>query len=437
MKLNDCIEMALGDLKKRKFRTFLTAFGIAVGTMLIIVMFGLGQGLEKIAMSKFSENDNMRLMTVLPKVNKDTKAIDKKIDRATIEKIKNVSGVSNVLPSIESSVTGISLDGKAAKKTSVKGVDFNYNIFTDADKNTVKGVKTKNKQNKNSDEPIIAGKNVEKGEKNKFLIGQSLLNKMGIKDYNSVIGKEIELKVEIPQVEGMPEMEPLVIKGTAAGVINSNYKDGKSIIIPVEAVAKVQEYYTGESDYLNKYGYSSLEVEGKSFEAVKTVGEDIKKLGFNVESKASYTETIKTQFNVLKGIFTAGGVIVLLVSAIGVINTMSMAVFEKTKSIGIMKAQGASRGNITTMFTVQSGVLGFIGGAMGTVFALIMSVVVNNFMVKSMKAKGIEDISNMVSAPIWVMLAAIGFAVVVSIIAGLVPARKAAKLDPVESLRYE
>lgn len=436
MKLNDCIGMSLNDLNKRKFRTFLTAFGISIGTMLIIVMFGLGNGLQKLAMSKFKQNDTMRIMTVSPKVNSN-KGIEKKIDKDSVLKIKNINGVTDVIPSIEANITSVSLNGKLAKKTELRGLDYNYSIFTDSEKNTVRLTKPKDKINKNSDDPIVAGNLVTKRDRDKFLIGEGILKKMGITDYNSVINKEIEIRSEFPQVEGMPEVEPLIIKGVVAGVINSNYKDSKSIIVPEETAVKVREYYSGEKDSLSKSGYSSLEVEGKGIEEVKNVSKEIEKLNFSVSSKASYTEIIKTQSNFIKGIFSAGGIIVLLVSAIGVINTMSMAVFEKTKSIGIMKAQGASKSNITTIFTVQSGVLGFIGGVMGTIFAIILSILVNNIIVRQMKIKGVDDIGNVCSAPFWVMLAAIGFAVFISIIAGLIPARRAAKLDPVESLRYE
>jgi putative ABC transport system permease protein len=114
-----------------------------------------------------------------------------------------------------------------------------------------------------------------------------------------------------------------------------------------------------------------------------------------------------------------------------------MTVYEKTKSIGIMKAQGASRKHINVMFLVQAGVLGLLGGIVGSILAVIASFSLDKFVIAQLKSKGENTIEKLFYTPLWAILMAIGFSILVCLIAGILPARRAAKLNPVDSLRYE
>lgn len=445
--LIDSIKMGFSDLRKRKFRTALTASSIAIGTMLLIVMFGLGEGIQKIYNDNVSSFSGFKTVTVTNR--EEAKAIkdangkvtayesgnEKKIDRATIDKIKSIDGVKSVVVSNESKFTNTKIQDKTGKKVNIIGFDLENTIFTQSDIDSVKS--TKKKSNKESDEPIVAGNTLAKGSNSEVLVGQKYLDKIGITDYKSVVGKEIELRVELPKIENIEVKAPLSVKAKIAGVVNSNYSLSSGLVASSEFVAKIQEYYLEESDYLNKNGYSTVSIECKDLEVVNKVNDEVKKLGYETFAQTSNADQMNQMLTVAKAIFAAAGVIVLLVSAIGVINTMTMSVYEKTKSIGIMKAQGASRGHINIMFVVQSGVLGFIGGVVGSILALIASLGLNKFVIAQLAKKGVEDITKLFSIPVWAVLAAIGFSVLICLIAGIVPARRAAKLNPVDSLRYE
>lgn len=441
--LVDSIKMGFSDLKKRKFRTFLTAFSIGIGTMLLIVMFGLGEGIQKMYKDNLSKFDTFKIVTVVNREPGKTNADgikedgkEKKLDRTTVDAIKKIAGVNSVVAENETQVTSVKIGDKIGKKVSITGRDTNYTVFNDASINTVKN--TRKKGSSDSAEPIIAGKSLEKGNADTVLVGQKYLEKIGITDYKGLIGKEIELKVELPAVEGIEFKAPFTMKATISGIINSKYDEASRIVAPSELVAKVQEYYTGEKDFLNKKGYTSLNIECKSLNDVKNVNNEIsQKLGYGTYASVDNADDMNKVFSVIKALLAAAGIIVLLVSAIGVINTMTMTVYEKTKSIGIMKAQGASRGHINIMFLVQSGVLGFVGGVAGSVLAVLGSIGLNKFVIAQLAKKGVEDIDKLFYTPIWAILAAIGFSIVVCLIAGIVPARRAAKLNPVDSLRYE
>lgn len=430
MKLKDSIMMSLNDLKNRKVRTFLTCFSIGIGTMLVIVMGGLGQGMQNWVMSEINSMGDLKMVLVSPVDVKKNNSTDnaKKIDADTIDKIKSLSGVNAIRVELDTRITGTKIGDTEGKKVNVVGVDENNAVILNSEIDAIKGDK------KNKDkvvEPVVAGRLLQKGDTNSVLVGEKYLNKIGIKDYKDIVGKEIELKVEIP------DAEPFVLKARIEGVLNALYSESRMIIVPLSMAEKIQDYYTGEKDYIGKYGPSRVNVMAKTIDDTNNIVKEIEKLGYKALANANKIDYIQKQMNVFNALAMIAGVIVLLVSSIGVINTMTMAVYEKTKSIGIMKAVGASRRNIKTVFLAQSGTLGFIGGVSGVVLALAASKVINTIMIRVLKKMGAGGMDTLFVTPVWLILASVGLAVVISTIAGIIPSGRAAKLDPVMTLSCE
>ena len=117
-----------------------------------------------------------------------------------------------------------------------------------------------------------------------------------------------------------------------------------------------------------------------------------------------------------------------------IINTMIMAVTERTKSIGVMKSIGASNSDIKYMFIVQSGAIGLVGGVIGAIVSVILFKFISMGIIDILKKQG-QSVDLLTNVPIWLIGVAILFALIISVIAGVYPASRAAKLDPVESLR--
>lgn len=437
MKLSDNIKMAFSDLNKRKLRTALTSFGIAIGATLVIVMAGLGQGIQTISNDQIKDMDMFREVVVKPQDNtaKKGNTKDKKIDQDMLNKFKRINGASDISASITTTASEVKIDNKMGKKVDVQGNNLNFSIVMGSEKNQLKGDKEKVK--KYGYKYIIAGNSIKQGDNTSVLVGQGYLDKMGLKNYKNVIGKNIEIKVSLPKMQGIPVKEPLVIEAKVAGVVNKGYQSGKNVIITSdETAAKIQEYYMGTKDYITAKGYDSVTVEAKTMEDVAKVNKQIKKFGYVTQAYEGYADRMNSGLIIVKVLLTAAGIIVLLVASIGVINTMSMAVHEKTKSIGIMKAQGASKKNIRSMFVVQSGSLGLVGSVVGAIIALVGAAIANQVIVAN-KIGGIEKGMTLIDIRVSTVVFTIVFTVVVAMIAGLVPAGKAAKLNPVDSLRCE
>jgi putative ABC transport system permease protein len=185
-----------------------------------------------------------------------------------------------------------------------------------------------------------------------------------------------------------------------------------------------------------KPSYLSLTVRVDGPSKVKGVEEAIKQMGFATFSLLDATKNIRlvfAVFDVLLGIF---GSLALVVSSLGIINTLVMAILDRRREIGVLKALGAADGDIQKLFFVEAGAMGFLGGVLGVVFGWLIGRALTfalNVYLHKQELPGIE----VSSVPWWLAGGAIAFAVVVSLIAGMYPASRAAKLNPVEALRYE
>ncbi|WP_347559892.1 FtsX-like permease family protein [Clostridium sp. AM58-1XD] len=146
-------------------------------------------------------------------------------------------------------------------------------------------------------------------------------------------------------------------------------------------------------------------------------------------------EQTKQQSNMIQMVLGGIGAVSLFVAAIGIANTMMMSIYERTREIGVMKVLGCDMGDIRNMFLLESGFIGFMGGAAGLVLSYLISFLVNRFAGISEMMTGIEgDISRI---PLWLSMSAVGFAVGVGMIAGFFPAMRAMKLSPLAAIRNE
>ncbi|URZ14328.1 ABC transporter permease [Clostridium felsineum] len=438
MKFRDGFRMARKDLARRKGRTFWTSLAIAVGTMLIVTLVSLGVSGEKMAMGKVEDSPSLKLINVLNQKYFDVENYDsesynaddmhKKIDVNTIRKIKKLPGIDNVTASIMVNVDNIKIDGKENKNINqVMGVYNNDNSFSNA---TIESVRKNNNNNKLV--PIAFGRSLSASDKDAVVVGEKFLKAMGISDYKSVIGKEIDLTESKTENQNI-KIAPLTVKGKVVGVISDKFESDNQIIGSLELTNKIKSYYSLQNAYVENNGYESIDVMAKNTVDTFGISKSIKNMGYYYVSYQDIVKRSQNSFKIMEAILAVLGIIVLFVAAIGIVNTMTMVIYERTKSIGIMKSMGANRSEIRSIFIIQAGVMGVLGGIMGLLFSAINVKIVQLALNAYFTSKNIKE-SLEVVMPLWLLVGTFAFSIVIAVISGMYPSGKASKMDPVTAL---
>jgi ABC-type antimicrobial peptide transport system permease subunit len=213
------------------------------------------------------------------------------------------------------------------------------------------------------------------------------------------------------------------------------------IIIPIGTAQKIPKLgFSSVYDLLDtkhKPGtYSSIHVRISDLKKMDEVKNALKEMKVGVFSIADQLSEIKRAFLILDSLLGAIGAIALIVAGLGIINTMVMSILERTREIGIMKAIGGSENEIKMIFFVEAAVIGFIGAIFGLILGWIVTKIATFVMNTQFLPSG-EDPVNLFYFPVWLILGAFAFSLLISLAAALYPATRAARIDPVKALRHD
>lgn len=456
MKIRDRLEMALRNLVRRKSRTILTILSVVIGASSIILMIAFALGINQQQKDMIDSFGGLSSIQILTEGNGGTA----KIDQATITKLKNIEGVKAVVPS-KSFYSEILVkndeDIKISGEIQVVPDDVIENISKDM-------MEWGDRISKADDDKIILGSQLSAGKTVKESYGFSqepiedfdfktheYILRLGYKEMdddgvnftneNEENGEEGKVDyLDIPvQVAG--KMNSKAFINPWASVINESFykklkKEDKKLTNSqlnqnFDPDGKpIEEKSNGE------IGYDNLKVVVEDVEELATVEENIRKAGFETQSEAGSAEEIKKSNMVVTMILGGIGSIAFIVSAIGIINTMLMSIYERQKEIGVMKVIGASVDDVRSMFLIESGFIGFFGGIVGLIISLLVGLVINSLALNSGFFGSMNgESSKIILIPIWLSLVGVGFSSMVGVLAGYIPARRATKLSAIEALR--
>ena len=210
-----------------------------------------------------------------------------------------------------------------------------------------------------------------------------------------------------------------------------------NISLAVPDRLKLLQWWHNDADYITNYGYDELLVRAKSLNDAVQIVDWLSGQGFQVESLKTILDVINRAMIVMQTMLASVGTLALLVASIGIANTMIMAVYERTKEIGIMKAVGAAPGQIRALFVVEASMIGLLGGVIGTILGWLLGLFLNWLILVILRWQDMDVRGTFFVVSWWLVVGALVFAALVGLLAGLYPAARAAKLAPLDALRYE
>lgn len=405
MRFYDLLVLSTRMFKAKTSRTLLTILGMGIGIGAILFLVSLGYGIQKTILERITTADSLLTLDVTSKSDSNAK-----LDGDSISKIKSQPGIAEISPALKYNAQ-VKVGDVSSELSSV--------ITTPAYLR-LSGIK------------MEQGAGLSDNSPENIVIASSVARLFG-KNPGELVGQELQFTFFIPD-ENNPQ--PVDFGGSNIGTIEyESDKKFKVVGIVNEERNNVYINYNSLPD-LNSKVLTSLKVKCQSSGDIETVRSSLINAGYNVSSLSQTVDQLNKVFTVVKIVLMLFGIIALVVSAIGMFNTMTIALLERTEEIGIMKSIGASDMTIYVIFIMESTIMGFLGGIFGIAIGWLEGKIFNSIINFIATHFGGEKVSLFYS-PLWFILTIIAFSAFVGFITGVIPAQRAARTDPLEALRYK
>jgi putative ABC transport system permease protein len=452
VKLYDSVELAARNLRESVLRNALTTLGISVGVASLVAMLSLGIGLQQLFSQRLHSSGlfdrvmvtsrrDLRGFNREQEQNGPAPADSPDLDEAARQNIEKTPGVVEAYPDLRF-ITELRFDDKAhltmisGMTTSQKGSDalagMQGSFFSSGQAHEVIVQKSfaselLGKHTRGPDDINVA-------EVAKPLLGRQIIMRYAERASSNADGNSASYSVisrELPlTIVGVTDLDPDNLGGAQARVFLPQKL--------LESLHAMQAYDFRDSTRATSAqpDYSRVIARVNGAGKVDSVEQAIRKLGFNTFSILDASKGLQTVFRIVDSFLLVFGSLALTVACIGIINTLVMAILERRREIGIMKAIGASDGDLRNLFFAEAGAMGLLGGIFGTLLGWLIGRAINIGTNIYFRSIGIPA-EKILAVPWWLVAAAIGVALIVSLVSGLYPAARAARLDPVQALRYE
>jgi putative ABC transport system permease protein len=427
MTLRDLAKTSFGNLGRHKVRTALSAVGVTVGILTIVTMVSLGVGVQR-EISQTFQSAGLEMVRILPVTEESTPFTEFSepartvlITQALVEEMRARDDVLEADPYMylpRGINVSLQIGGEMVQISVAEPSWGLSDPFTPPPE-------------------LVAGKELAEDAQGEILLSADPLATLGYEGqaaWDELVGREVTLVLKAPR--GDTQTFPLRV----VGVFDPNYGfDGPFFDAHIETsdALAMKEWWYNDSDLLAHDGYDALTIRAASLNDAVQIVEQFEARGFEVTSLKTMLDTANKAMIVLQTMLASVGGLALLVASIGIANTMIMAIYERTKEIGILKAVGAAPADIRLLFMAEAAAIGLLGGVVGTIGGWLLGLGLNKGILAYLhwRDSPIEGTFFVVTG--WLVVLALVFAMVVGLLAGLYPAARAARLDPLEALRYE
>jgi putative ABC transport system permease protein len=458
MKSRDLFELAGRNLREAVLRNSLTTLGIAVGVASLVAMLSLGVGLQQMINSKLmrsglfnaifvSQRQNTRGFGVAPrKGSPEQEQEGRALDDAALEELKRIPNVTEASPEIrfpsDIHFNGTShtaflagLPPSASSDEAFQGMKGHFFSGPKADEAILQIEFAKDL---NTDTASLVGQDLVLRYAERQALPPDQKGKASGSDSSGGYGFAVIPRERKLHIVGIVE--------TAPGGGLSNLGRG-GVFIPQAVALELRSVQSNDVRALLRAAngggsattsYANVTVRVTSASQVPAAEEAINNLGFRSFSLIDASRNLRKVFAVIDLFLGIFGSLALAVASLGIINTLVMAILERRREIGILKALGAGDRDVRQLFFAEAGAMGLIGGAFGVFLGWVMGQLINigtNYYIRQQDVHA--EAITVCAVPLWLIAGAIGFAIFVSLGAGMYPASRAARLNPVEALRYE
>jgi ABC-type antimicrobial peptide transport system permease subunit len=443
MRIVDYTKIALKDLCGQKIRSSLTLFALIISTVILVLMAAISIGGRQAIANQFGTDSALTGIIVTPNQSgsslnpygtvQEVNSAASKLDDTVVTQLARLSHVQSATPrSHVWEFNHFSLEGSSKQFVAqAEGIAVDAHV------------------------PLSAGASfTSNDDTNSVIIGFGYAKELGFEaNPGTLVGKTLTIvtqkgyrgiKAKIPgatasatENEAFNKSET-TLRATIVGV-TANGQDQNNIYIPLgwAHAVRTARYQEGAIlktvDQIAQDGYSSLQLRVDGTANVKEVSDTITKLGYGQVSTLAQIERLQQFTTLMWAILGTVAFIAVVAAALGVVNTMLMAVSEQRHTIGVWRACGARRGFIVNLFLIEAGLLGCIGGVIGVGIGFVLSHFVNEYITTLLKSQGLV-LTDVAIIPWWLMVGTILLTTLFGILAGSYPAYGAARQDPSQTL---
>ena len=417
------IKLSLSNLKKRKFRTWLTILGVMIGTLSLTIMITAGIGAKKTMLEQVEQMGSTRQITVT--TNNETRK-DRLLTDELVTEFRQMQGVKEAYPVLNFYGTE-NMSGYLAYFPIVglpKEV-LNHIELSEGDYPSAKGMRP----------GLVLGQAALKlfyNENKGIFLVDTLI------EGEKLAGRKLDFSYHAAYEEGVSEEKR--IKLSVTGITKNIYD--YCIYTDMDTLKLFLRKNSGTGGILgqpldkngnpyNVWAYSSIIIEVNDMKDIDKLTEVITQRGFVAENNKETLENVTRMTGMVSLVLGIMGAVAAVVAVIGIINTMTTAVYDRISEIGLMKMLGSDRDDISFMFLFESGLLGFFGGLTGVILSYGVDIILNK---KFVSMLGFVKGTELFHMPPWLALTGVAGAVAVSVLAGAIPASRAAKVEPLKAL---
>ncbi len=444
MKFLDLLRLVLGNLGRARGRVALTAVGVVIGTAAIVILISLASGLQKNASEQLYGIGELTQIQVWPGYSEAVVRVElapqgggggggsggsspRLLTNAALDELRALPGVVAVIP--RDGFYG----GAMIKYGRLEGYS---NII---------GIGTTNLADLN----LEAAQGTLELRRGTMIVG-AMANRNFYNPYArpgqpppeppDLYDQTVSLVISRWDQNGNETRRTLTYRVT--GVLRETRGESDwSVYLLLDEVKALNEWVTNRRINYNKDGYSQVTVQVADARQALEVADQITQLGFQAYTPQSFVQGINNFYLVLQVIFGGVGAIALLVAAIGIANTLTMSILERTREIGLMKAVGATNRDVLSIFLGEAAGIGFLGGLGGVLIGWLAGQAINVlalvYLTQQTATQGGMPPSVAVYTPPWLPVSALVFSTLVGMVSGLFPALRAATMAPVSALKYE